>query len=244
MQKVILIGIKPEMSPDDVRANLAALFKATPDQIDHMLAEPAFTLKSRLSDQVAEKYRVAIDTAGGICRVESEPVPIEPLAVDLPATTVAPVAERKQSDCVCPACGALLGLNDVWCAECGINVSEIEAADVPAPRVSANGSREPEQVGPSPSTGAAATNTMVIVGGTKSVGIAILLGVFFGPLGLLYASVLGGIIMFFVSLIVWIFTFGFGLFIIWPICAVWAVIAANSYNQTLLAGLHAQRQPE
>lgn len=52
MQKVILLGIKPGMNPDDVRANLAALFKATSDQIDHMLAEPAFTLKTEVAPQI------------------------------------------------------------------------------------------------------------------------------------------------------------------------------------------------
>lgn len=53
--------------------------------------------------------------------------------------------------------------------------------------------------------------TVVIVGKQKSVGVAFLLAFLFGPLGLLYASVVGGIVMIIVSGLVAIVTLGFGL---------------------------------
>lgn len=69
----------------------------------------------------------------------------------------------------------------------------------------------------------------------KNAGVAAVLGLFLGPVGLLYAGrLLPAIIMFFVSGIIGLFTFGFGLAFIFPICAIWAYSAANSFNKELL----------
>lgn len=69
----------------------------------------------------------------------------------------------------------------------------------------------------------------------KSPFLAALLAFFFGPIGLLYASVKGAIIMFLVCLGVGIVTLGFGLFITWPICAVWGYLAATKHNERIVA---------
>ena len=78
--------------------------------------------------------------------------------------------------------------------------------------------------------------TVVIVGKQKSVGVAFLLAFLFGPLGLLYASVVGGIVMFFVTGLVAIVTLGLGLLITWPVCIIWAIIAANDANKKMASG--------
>jgi len=65
----------------------------------------------------------------------------------------------------------------------------------------------------------------------KNMILSLVLAFFFGPIGLFYASVTGGIVMILVTIIVAIFTLGFGLFIIIPICVVWAAIATTRYNQ-------------
>lgn len=70
----------------------------------------------------------------------------------------------------------------------------------------------------------------------KSVGVSLLLTFFFGPLGMLYSTIWGGIIMIVVSFIVGLISLGFGLIFMWPICMIWGAVAANSYNQKLLAG--------
>jgi hypothetical protein len=75
----------------------------------------------------------------------------------------------------------------------------------------------------------------VIVMLPKSVGLAILLTVLFGPLGMLYSTIWGGVIMFIVTLVVGIPTLGFGLILTWPICIIWAAVAVNSYNKNLLS---------
>ncbi|MFC9838317.1 DUF2510 domain-containing protein [Rhodococcus sp. NPDC127530] len=74
----------------------------------------------------------------------------------------------------------------------------------------------------------------------KSVGVAFLLAFLFGPLGLLYASVAGGIIMlavgffaFFLSFV----SFGFPFLVHWIICMIWACVAANGHNERIRRGM-------
>ncbi|MBU1615986.1 hypothetical protein KJ693_11855 [bacterium] len=76
----------------------------------------------------------------------------------------------------------------------------------------------------------------VVVTSTKSMGIAILLTVLFGPLGMLYSTIWGAIIMIVLSGIIGIVTLGFGLLFTWPVCIIWAAVATNLYNKKLLAG--------
>jgi len=73
----------------------------------------------------------------------------------------------------------------------------------------------------------------IIVKAEKSMGITILLTIFFGPLGMLYSTVTGAIIMIIVNVIVAIITLGFGLLITCPVCIIWAAVATNKYNKSL-----------
>lgn len=68
----------------------------------------------------------------------------------------------------------------------------------------------------------------------KSMAVAIILAILFGPLGMLYSTVMGGVIMIVISLLAGIFTLGFGLFITWPICVIWSAVATNSHNKKVL----------
>ena len=70
----------------------------------------------------------------------------------------------------------------------------------------------------------------------KSAGVAILLPVLFGPLGLLYSTVMGAIVMFVVNIVIAMVTMGFGLILTWPICGIWAFVAVKSHNKKLLEG--------
>lgn len=86
----------------------------------------------------------------------------------------------------------------------------------------------------------------ILVKSHKSVGIAILLTILFGPIGLFYASITGGIIMTCSPLIVFILT-AFGLVPImtfltftvlyiclyWLINILWAIAAVNQYNSRI-----------
>jgi hypothetical protein len=74
---------------------------------------------------------------------------------------------------------------------------------------------------------------VIVSSSEKSMVAAILLSLIFGPLGLLYASVTGGIVMLLVSIVVGLFTLGFGLLVTFPICIIWAVVATNKYNENV-----------
>lgn len=77
---------------------------------------------------------------------------------------------------------------------------------------------------------------VVVVTPTKSAGVAILLTALFGPLGMFYSTITGAIVMIVVSLVVALFTLGFGLLLTWPICIIWAALAASSHNKKLVGG--------
>ena len=62
----------------------------------------------------------------------------------------------------------------------------------------------------------------------KSALVAFLLTFFFGPLGMFYSTVVGAIVMIIVSLVVGVLTLGLGLAVTWPICIVWACVAASN----------------
>lgn len=64
----------------------------------------------------------------------------------------------------------------------------------------------------------------------KNVAVAALLGFFFGPIGMIYATGIGALVMFGVNIVIGILTFGFGLFLTWPVCAIWAGVAAGNHN--------------
>jgi len=74
-----------------------------------------------------------------------------------------------------------------------------------------------------------------VVVSTKSPGIAILLTILFGPIGMFYSTIGGAIVMLLVTLVVGLLTLGLGLLITWPICILWAALAASSYNRRVLA---------
>ena len=74
----------------------------------------------------------------------------------------------------------------------------------------------------------------IVVTPTKSVGIALLLSFLFGPLGMLYSTVLGALVMFVANLGAVFLTAGLGLFLTWPIGMAWAAMAANQSNSKLL----------
>lgn len=75
-------------------------------------------------------------------------------------------------------------------------------------------------------------NQKIIIKSQKNPGTAAILGFFFGPIGMLYATLSGAIIMFVITAIAVIFTFGFGLIITNPICAIWAYLKVKKDNDS------------
>ncbi len=82
--------------------------------------------------------------------------------------------------------------------------------------------------------------TVIQVGSQKSVAGAVLLALFFGPIGMIYATVAGALIMLAISFVVAVVTLGLGLLLTAPVCAIWAGIAATNHNKRLgVSGQHA-----
>lgn len=81
--------------------------------------------------------------------------------------------------------------------------------------------------------------TIIVAKPEKSVMAAFLLTLLFGPLGLLYASIAGGIIMIILAIILVPFTLGIGALIVWPISMIWAVITAVASKSARPATLKA-----
>lgn len=67
--------------------------------------------------------------------------------------------------------------------------------------------------------------------GSKSVGASLILTFLFGPLGLLYSTVPGAIVMFILYIVIGIVTAGFGLIILHPITMIWGAVAVSNYNK-------------
>jgi hypothetical protein len=69
----------------------------------------------------------------------------------------------------------------------------------------------------------------------KSVGGAIALSFFFGPLGMLYSTVTGAMVMFFAGFLFTLATLGLGIFLVWPGCVLWSALAASQHNERVRA---------
>jgi len=127
------------------------------------------------------------------------------------------------------------GMTALVAGSSGALVPSVYATTVPRP-VSASHLVRPMPSPPPRSPPAAAVKD-------KSVGAALVLTFFFGPLGLLYSSVLGAVLLFVIGLIVGVLTLGFGLVVIWPASMIWGALAASSKHsryQAWLVNQHGQ----
>ena len=148
---------------------------------------------------------------------------------------------------ICKHCGTSIAQGSAFCPSCG----KPQGAAVQQPQVIGV---QPMVVGVQP---------MVVVQQPKSLGLAIALTIFFGPLGLLYATVKGGLIMIMValgSLIVFLISIAgatadimqggagtttsimggfFGLIVglTWPGSIAWACYAVTKYNDNVRRGI-------
>lgn len=69
----------------------------------------------------------------------------------------------------------------------------------------------------------------------KNLAGALLFSVFLGPVGLLYASSVGGITMILICFFIFCTKLMIPSILAWVICSVWSVLAVNRYNQKIVA---------
>ena len=142
----------------------------------------------------------------------------------------APTSDTKK----CPYCAETIKAEAKFCRFCNHDLVTGQSG-LPAPTTAS----------PKPSvtdgTVAELSKQLLFLAQKKSIGIAFVLTFFFGPLGMFYSTVEGGIIMLIITTItvmITFFTFGFGLFlmfIVGLVCIIWGMIAASEHNEKLLA---------
>jgi hypothetical protein len=71
----------------------------------------------------------------------------------------------------------------------------------------------------------------------KSVAVALIFSALLGPVGLLYATLWGGIAMIIIGFIVLSNPFWVPIILVWVSSSIWAVAATNRYNQKILKAL-------
>ncbi len=151
---------------------------------------------------------------------------------------------------VCIKCGAELEAESLFCSVCGAKQEAPKegesVANVPAVAPMTVASvHQPQEASPQQPQMQVQTQPQMVVAQTpKNMILALLLAALFGPLGLLYATIPGGLIMLCVFIILFvlitIFTLGLGFllpfFIISPTCVLWAYMATEKYNERLMNG--------
>lgn len=65
----------------------------------------------------------------------------------------------------------------------------------------------------------------------KNLVLALILAALFGPFGLAYATVPGAMAALIIGIGLAVFTFGIGIFLVWPISVIWAALAVTSHNK-------------
>ena len=85
--------------------------------------------------------------------------------------------------------------------------------------------------------------TIVVQIQPKNLAIAVILTLVFGPLGMFYATIPGGIVMGIINVLIMIISFltlGIGsIFFLftWPICLIWTILSVNAQNKRAMAEL-------
>lgn len=68
----------------------------------------------------------------------------------------------------------------------------------------------------------------------KNVALALIFAVLLGPVGLLYSTLWGGIIMIMVGFVVVCAKFIVPVILVWLLCCIWSVAATNRYNKKII----------
>ncbi|MFZ6656539.1 hypothetical protein [Undibacterium sp. TJN19] len=89
--QVILKGLQPGVSHTEAKQKLAALFKASLEQVDALLSNSNFVVKQGISFDLAITYKGSIEAAGGACELLPEE---DVLALDIDLPTVGAFAAK------------------------------------------------------------------------------------------------------------------------------------------------------
>jgi len=115
--RIILKGISEERPSEEVKENLAALFKSTPERIDGLIKTGPVLLKKGVGREMALKYAKALKKAGAIFVIEKEPLGES----GLNAKPQVENGSGEEDRMMCPRCG-FEQPDSSTCVRCGIIV--------------------------------------------------------------------------------------------------------------------------
>ncbi|ABC27228.1 conserved hypothetical protein [Hahella chejuensis KCTC 2396] len=89
-------GLADGFSLDQVKENVAKLFKASPAQVDQMFSGKAVVLRNRLDDVTAQKYKAVLHKNGAVCLIREMGAPEvnEPAPTAVSSAPVQPVVRE------------------------------------------------------------------------------------------------------------------------------------------------------
>lgn len=106
-------------TPQDVKNNLAQLFKVNTAKIEPLFVSPSVIIKKNLTYATALKYQRAIAKTGAICRIQTDKDQLLEMRLD-PGETSAEIDQHRMT---CPACGCEQE-NAQECIRCGTVISK------------------------------------------------------------------------------------------------------------------------
>lgn len=132
----------------------------------------------------------------------------------------------------CHNCGTNLGEKVNFCPSCGAAYLGNQSSQQNTPTPTSQPVVQPSQSFQTTPT-IPVQQSVFLMGKAKSVGVAFLLAFLLGPLGLLYASIIGGFVMFFVGVVLFFLLPIAGIFVTWIGSIIWAIVAADQANKDL-----------
>ena len=129
---------------EETRANLKRLCKYDDATLDKLFSEHPATLKDKLSYDLAQKYRLALDQTGAVCVIEE---------MSAAAVVKKPAPAAKGDSTACPKCGMKQEAG-MTCIHCGIvfaryqrmqeRKAAMESGELPSPSSSGDSNLPPE----------------------------------------------------------------------------------------------------
>jgi hypothetical protein len=121
--------IQPGMDKEAAIKNMAQLFKTTPEKIRPFFAGGRMTIKSKVDEQTAKKYKAALEKAGLVIKLEAQSL----AEIDVSSLSAAPVGADVLENPPVVEPQPIGDISDITVAEVGADVLENAPVVKPQP---------------------------------------------------------------------------------------------------------------